>query len=166
MSDRPLSAFVALGSNLEDPAMQLRRAFATLAAESGIELMARSPVYRSRPLGPADQPDYLNAVAEIRTVLAAEALLDRLQAIESQQGRRRGVRWGPRTLDLDLLLYGDQRIDTERLQVPHPGMAERAFVLVPLADLAPDRTVPGMGTVRSLLAALDPEDIEALEAQP
>jgi 2-amino-4-hydroxy-6-hydroxymethyldihydropteridine diphosphokinase len=166
MTRRPVRAFVALGSNLEDPRRQLREAFSALDAISGSRLVARSPVYRSKPIGPADQPDYLNAVVELETRLEAEELLDQLQRIEQQQGRQRSRRWGPRTLDLDLLAFGDQRVDTTRLRVPHPEIPNRAFVLVPLADLANDLELPGLGRVSRLLDALDPSARSSLEVQP
>jgi 2-amino-4-hydroxy-6-hydroxymethyldihydropteridine diphosphokinase len=166
MTRRPVRAFVALGSNLEDPRRQLREAFSALDAISGSRLVARSPVYRSKPIGPADQPDYLNAVVELETRLEAEELLDQLQRIEQQQGRQRSRRWGPRTLDLDLLAFGDQRVDTTRLRVPHPEIPNRAFVLVPLADLASDLELPGLGRVSRLLDALDPSARSSLEVQP
>lgn len=166
MTPKSVRAFIGLGSNLDDPAEQLRAAFSALGGIPGSRLLARSPVYRSKPLGPADQPDYLNAVAELETRLEAEELLDHLQGIERQQGRQRSRHWGPRTLDLDLLAFGDQRIDTARLQVPHPGILDRAFVLVPLADLAPDLGLPGMGQVSMLLDALGPTGRSSLKMQP
>jgi 2-amino-4-hydroxy-6-hydroxymethyldihydropteridine diphosphokinase len=130
------AAYIGLGSNLADPILQLRRAVRALSALPHSRLRAVSPVYRSAPLGPAGQPDYLNAAARLDTALDALALLDALQAIERDQGRRRSVRWGPRTLDLDLLLYGGRRIDHPRLSVPHPRLRERNFALLPLADVA------------------------------
>jgi 2-amino-4-hydroxy-6-hydroxymethyldihydropteridine diphosphokinase len=166
MSRSAVRAFVALGSNLDDPADQLRRAFAALAGLQASTLLAMSPVYRSRPLGPPGQPDYLNAVAALETRLEPLDLLDSLQQTERRHGRTRGERWGPRTLDLDLLLYGERRIDSARLQVPHPEMHRRAFVLVPLAQIAPDLVVPGIGALAGLLEELDPADLQALEAQP
>jgi 2-amino-4-hydroxy-6-hydroxymethyldihydropteridine diphosphokinase len=152
-----VSAFIGLGSNLDDPQRQVRRALAELAELPASHVSAASALYRSPPLQgpgvPRDQPDYINAVARLETVLAAEALLDALQAIEARHGRvRSGAHWGPRTLDLDILLYGDLRIDTPRLHVPHPGLAERNFVLQPLAEIAPDLDIPGLGPLRGLLA--------------
>lgn len=146
-------AYVALGSNLENPAQQLQAACDALAAEAAIHISAGSTVVRSAAVGPGGQPDYLNAVVAITTSLPAEALLDRLQAIEQAQGRERSVRWGPRTLDLDLLLYGDQQICSPRLQVPHPAMAQRHFVLYPLAELcAVDFVLPSGETLAALLS--------------
>lgn len=157
------TVFVGLGSNLDDPVRQVRAALEALAALERTELAGRSHLYRSAPMGPPDQPDYINAVAHLRTRLAPETLLDALQAIEARAGRdRSGARWGPRTLDLDILLYGDRRIDTARLQVPHPGIAERNFVLYPLAELAPDLDIPGLGPLPALLAGCPPEGLERL----
>ncbi len=145
-------AYIGLGSNLQAPRRQLERALEALAALPRSQVLKASRFYRSPPLGPADQPDYLNAVALLETELAPLALLDRLQALENAQGRVRTRRWGPRTLDLDLLLYDRRRIDHPRLQVPHPGIAERDFVLKPLAEIAPGLEVPGLGRVAVLLA--------------
>ena len=157
-------AFVGLGSNLDDPQGQLERAFASLAGIDDTALAARSSLYCSTPLGPQDQPDFLNAVAALDTRLEAEVLLDRLQDIETGQGRVRERHWGPRTLDLDLLLYGTRRISTPRLTVPHPGLPLRAFVLYPLAELAPDLVVPGFGTVAALARNVDAAGIRKQEA--
>lgn len=147
-------AFVGLGSNLENPAVQLRAAHAALAGLPETALTAISPVYRSAPMGPADQPDYLNAVAALETALDPWALLDRLLKIEIARGRVRGRRWGARILDLDLLLYGDRTLDNPNLTLPHPGVHQRGFVLYPLADIAPTLHIPGLGTVRHLLNRL------------
>ncbi|MHA7814967.1 MAG: 2-amino-4-hydroxy-6-hydroxymethyldihydropteridine diphosphokinase [Pseudohaliea sp.] len=127
--------YIGLGANLGHPLRQLRDAARALAGLPGCRPGPLSPLYRSAPLGPRDQPDFLNAVAALDTVLAPLDLLDALQHIEAGAGRVRGRRWGPRTLDLDLLLYGDRELQLPRLTVPHPGIAERAFVLWPLADL-------------------------------
>lgn len=135
-------AWIGLGSNLDDPAEQVRRALNKLDCLPDTRLVRRSRLYGSTPVGPADQPDFINAVAAIDTRLSPEALLDELQALETAAGRQRTRHWGERTLDLDILLYGDRRIDTARLQVPHPEMARRAFVLIPLADTAPELCLP------------------------
>ena len=127
--------FIGLGANLGDPPRQLREAVAALGAIPRSRRGDVSTLYRSAPLGPQDQPDFFNAVATLDTALAPLDLLDALQRIEATAGRVRGRRWGPRTLDLDLLLYGERHINDARLTVPHPGMARRAFVLWPLADL-------------------------------
>ncbi|MGY3945170.1 2-amino-4-hydroxy-6-hydroxymethyldihydropteridine diphosphokinase [Aeromonas tecta] len=150
--------FVAIGSNLGDPIAQARRAVIALAALPQTELQQASPLYGSRPMGPADQPDYVNAVVRLHTRLGPLALLDELQRIELEQGRvRKDERWGPRTLDLDLLLYGEQRIQHERLTVPHYGMKEREFVLLPLAELAPALVLP-CGTPLAELVARCPRN--------
>jgi 2-amino-4-hydroxy-6-hydroxymethyldihydropteridine diphosphokinase len=164
MPERPaVSAFIGLGSNLDDPRRQVGRALEELAGLPETTLAAQSGLYRSAPMGPADQPAYINAVARLETRLAPEALLDALQAIEARHGRvRAGDRWGPRTLDLDILLYGDARIDSPRLRVPHPGLAARNFVLQPLAELAPDLDIPGLGPLRDLLARCPAAALERL----
>ncbi len=158
-----VTAYIGLGSNLDDPVGQVSDAFVELAAIADTELTARSPLYRSDPIGPPGQPDYINAVARLSTALAAEALLDALQAIEQAHRRQRDVHWGPRTLDLDLLLYGELEIDSARLQVPHPHLAVRAFVLYPLADIASDLSVPGHGALSTLLAACPAVGLERLD---
>ncbi|MEC4724433.1 2-amino-4-hydroxy-6-hydroxymethyldihydropteridine diphosphokinase [Shewanella sp. D64] len=140
--------FVALGANLTDPVSQLDNACLALAelAEvnpvNGLTSLNVSPYYRSAPMGEVEQPDYVNAVASFDTALSPIALLDALQKIENEQGRVRLERWGPRTLDLDILLYGKQIIDSPRLIIPHYGMKQRSFVLLPLADIAPRITLP------------------------
>lgn len=156
-------AYIGLGSNLASPLGQVRQAIAELAQLPNSRLVAVSRLYRSRPMGPADQPDYINAVAAIDTLLAPLRLLDALQAIENHHQRKRGaVQWGPRTLDLDLLLYGDGRIDEPRLTVPHPGISERGFVLCPLAEIAPTLRLPGTEAVQALCSALSGEGLEPL----
>jgi 2-amino-4-hydroxy-6-hydroxymethyldihydropteridine diphosphokinase len=144
-------ATIGLGANLGSPRRQLRAAIEALAALPGTQLLRVSAFYRSAPLGHAQQPDFVNAVAQIETTLAAEDLLDRLQEIERRHGRERPFPGAPRTLDLDLLLYGDAEIATPRLAVPHPRMHTRAFVLRPLAEIAPRATIPGRGAVQVLL---------------
>lgn len=148
--------FIGLGSNLAGPVRQLRQALHTLVGLPATRLHAQSSLYRNPPMGPAWQPDFVNAVAELRTDLTPRALLAALQRIESRQGRNRTiVRWGPRTLDLDILLWGTQRLKLQGLIVPHPGIAHRAFVLYPLAELAPGLDVPGYGRIERLLAGVD-----------
>ena len=136
MTRAEVTAYVALGANLGDAAQALRDALAALGATSGVQVVRSSSLYRTAPIE-STGPDYLNAVAEVRTTLTAPALLDALQAIEQAAGRERPYRNAPRTLDLDVLLYGDAHIDSHRLTVPHPRMWERAFVLVPLREVAP-----------------------------
>jgi 2-amino-4-hydroxy-6-hydroxymethyldihydropteridine diphosphokinase len=155
-------AYVALGSNLDGPVRQVRSALAELDGLEDVRRLAHSPLYRSPPLGPGGQPDYVNAVALLETTLDPHQLLDRLQAIEQRHGRERGVRWGPRTLDLDLLLYGGQRIVSPRLRVPHPELSRRPFVLVPLHDIAPDLELPGLGPLADLLPAPGEGELEPI----
>jgi 2-amino-4-hydroxy-6-hydroxymethyldihydropteridine diphosphokinase len=143
--------FIGLGSNMDGPHDQLDRALKSLSTSADIELVAVSDRYQTPPIGPS-QPDYINAVAQLRTSLPPEALLDKLQSIEQQQDRVRTLRWGPRTVDLDILLYDNMLCDTERLTIPHPRMAERAFVLLPLADINRDLPLPNGKTVGQLLA--------------
>ncbi|MDR3418390.1 MAG: 2-amino-4-hydroxy-6-hydroxymethyldihydropteridine diphosphokinase [Nevskia sp.] len=148
-------AYVALGANLGDPPAQLRRALQELGATPGVTLVAVSHFYRTAPLGPPGQPDYCNAVCALDTGLTPEQLLDVLQRIEHAAGRQRGERWGPRLLDLDLLHVEGQTIRTPRLTLPHPELQRRAFVLVPLAEIAPAVEIPGQGRVGTLAAAVD-----------
>lgn len=149
------TAYVALGSNLGDPRQQVLDAFDALAGMPHSRLLARSRLYRTPPWGVLDQPWFVNAAAQLDTALEPPALLDALQAIERRAGRVRGVRYGPRTLDLDLLHMDGVRRAGARLTLPHPRIAERAFVLLPLAELAPDLELPGQGRVAELLAAVD-----------
>lgn len=146
------TAWIGLGSNLDDPVAQVSRALDALAGIEQTYLLQASSLYASPPMGPPDQPEYVNAVAGLLTTLTPDALLDALQAIEQAHGRvRTGERWGPRTLDLDLLLYDDLQLETGRLTLPHPGLHERAFVLHPLAEVAPELVIPGRGPLRALL---------------
>ncbi|WP_394755586.1 2-amino-4-hydroxy-6-hydroxymethyldihydropteridine diphosphokinase [Rhodoferax sp.] len=132
----PVTAYIALGANLGDPQATILKVLTDLALIDGISLIKRSGLYLTAPLD-ANGPDYVNAVVEIQTILTAPALLAQLQALEQIAGRQRPFRNAPRTLDLDLLTYGDARIQSEALTIPHPRMGERAFVLVPLAEIAP-----------------------------
>ena len=157
-SDRALAstqtvAYVGLGSNLDDPPTQVRRALDALDALPATRLVAASPYYATAPVGPQNQPDYVNAVARLETSLTPSDLLAALLGIEATQGRcRDGTRWGPRTLDLDLLLHGQTRLNLPGLHLPHPQIRHRAFVLIPLADLAPaDLEIPGQGILSDLL---------------
>lgn len=153
-------AYVGIGSNLAEPLQQVQRAVAALEKLPSVDLLAVSPWYGSHPVGgPADQPDYINGVACLKTSLLPHALLDALQAIEHQQQRVRRERWGARTLDLDLLLYDNECVHDDRLTLPHPRLHERAFVLVPLADIAPQLTLPNGCSVASLLPALSTEGL-------
>jgi 2-amino-4-hydroxy-6-hydroxymethyldihydropteridine diphosphokinase len=157
-------AYVGIGSNLSDPRAQVEAAFDLLDALPGTKLRARSSLYRNPPLGESAQPDYVNAVAALETVLQATDLLGHLLAIERKQGRVRvaGERWGPRVLDLDLLVYGGQQVDAPGLVVPHPGISSRNFVLFPLLDVAPNLNVPGVGEVATLAAELGDAGLQRL----
>jgi 2-amino-4-hydroxy-6-hydroxymethyldihydropteridine diphosphokinase len=163
----PARVAVGLGSNLADPLAQVQRALDALATLPRSRLLAASSLYRNPPMGPQDQPDYVNAAALVSTALAPLEFLDQLQALEASQGRVRGAqRWGARTLDLDLLLWGREILDHPRLQVPHPGLHERAFVLYPLAEIDPDLWVPGRGALRDLLAACRDSGLVRVEPPP
>lgn len=157
-----IAAYVALGANLGDPAAQVERAMAELAQLPETRLTARSGLYLSKPVGYTDQPDFINAVAEIHTRLAPRALLDALLDLEHRQGRDRGIKNGPRTLDLDLLLYDSLALHEAGLTLPHPRMAERAFVLAPLAEIAPQAVIPGRGAAATILAGLEQTSLHRL----
>lgn len=143
--------FIGLGSNLTEPQEQLRSALESIGEIPHSRLLRSSSFYRSAAVGPGDQPDYINAVAELETSLSPLDLLDHLQAIEKAHGRERTIHWGARTLDLDILLFGQQQIDELRLQVPHPRMTERNFVLEPLAELEAELLLPSGESVQTLL---------------
>ena len=145
-------AYIGLGSNLENPLAQVEQALVELAAVPESNLLAKSPLYRSAPVGPGDQPNYINAVALLETSLTPLALLDALQAIEQSHQRVRLEHWGPRTLDLDILLLDQQTIDSERLKVPHPYLTQRNFVLYPLADIAPELLLPDGTSLKQRIA--------------
>jgi len=158
------NVYIGLGSNLADPRAQVEHALRALDAVPLTQLLRRSRLYRSAPWGRADQPEFVNAVAELRTGLTPRALLAALLAIERGAGRERdATRWGPRVLDLDILVYGDQSIDEPGLHVPHPHLHERAFVLLPLAEIAPDLSVPGRGHVADLARQIDTAGCRPLE---
>jgi len=158
-----IPAYVAFGANLGEPFETLRAAAVAVGRRPGVELVAGSPIYRTRPIGPPGQPDYANAVARVETTLTADALLDVLHAVESEFGRVRDVRFGPRTLDLDLIWYeGEERAD-DRLTLPHPRAHEREFVLRPLADLDPELVLRGR-RAGDWLAGLEPQGVEATGA--
>lgn len=144
--------YIGIGSNLNNPLNNAKQAIKALKELEQCHFIAASSLYGSAPMGPQDQPDYINAVAKIETDLSAEQLLKALQKIEQTQGReRKAERWGPRTLDLDILLYGQEQIQTEQLSVPHYGMKERDFVLFPLAEIEPDLVLPCGSKLQDLL---------------
>ncbi|HXS03369.1 MAG TPA: 2-amino-4-hydroxy-6-hydroxymethyldihydropteridine diphosphokinase [Rhodanobacter sp.] len=155
-------AYVALGSNLGDPRQQVLDAIAALAGLPETRLLRRSALYRTPPWGVLQQPPFVNAVVELDTGLSPRALLQALLSIEQQAGRVRAERNGPRTLDLDVLHVDGVRLDSPELTLPHPRMADRAFVLLPLNDVAPGLTLPGLGAVADLLARIDPAGCERL----
>lgn len=160
------TVYIGIGSNLGRPVERVRCARDSLAALPKTRLLAISPLYRNPAVGPGEQPDYVNAVAALETRLAPHELLEALLAIEAGQGRMRGsVRWQPRTLDLDLLMYGDRAICDGRLTVPHPHIQERAFVLKPLLDLAPALEVPGLGPVAELLSNLSSASLTRVDVR-
>lgn len=156
------TAYIALGANLGDPVATVNAAFAALAALPQTRLEATSALYRTAPVGITEQPEFINAAARVNTALAPEALLDALLEIEQQFGRIRAERNGPRTLDLDVLLYDDLVLHTERLTLPHPRLHLRAFVLYPLADVGPDLLIPGRGTLAAWLPAVANQGIVRL----
>lgn len=160
----PVRAYVGLGANVGDARAAVSRAFDALDALPTTRVAARSGLYRTPPWGPVSQPPFVNAVCALDTALPAMDLLEALLRIERAAGRDRTAapRWGPRTLDLDLLLYGDAVIDLPGLHVPHPRLHERAFVIVPLAEIAPGLRIPGQGDIAALRASMETADIEAL----
>ena len=156
-------AYVGIGSNLDDPARQVRAAIEALKHLPRSTFAGASRLYRTAPWGRLDQPAFVNAAAAISTALSPRELLEALLAIERTHGRTRdGERWGPRVIDLDLLVFGDATIDEPGLHVPHPRLAERAFALLPLADLAPDLEIPGQGVVRTLAGRIDASECTPL----
>lgn len=157
-------AYVAVGSNLDDPRQQVSRAFARLAQLPESRLVLRSPLFRSAPLGPQDQPDFINAAAGMLTRLEPLAMLQALKALEKDLGRAQPVvRWGARRIDLDLLIHGSTSLTSEALTLPHPGMPVRNFVLYPLCAIAGDAWVPGLGLVRDLTARVSAQGLQRLD---
>jgi len=157
------ASFVGLGANLGEPQRRVREAFRELDAIPHTRVVRASSLYRSEPLGYAEQPSFVNAVAHIETGLPAERLLAELHEIEARHGRSRSFANAPRTLDLDLLLYGELVLDLAELKIPHPRMHERAFVLLPLVEIAPDVEVPGRGPAKTLLEKCRDQGVEKLE---
>ena len=155
-------ATIGLGANLNDPAAQVEYALAELDRLPGTRLIARSSLYASAPVGYVDQPDFINAVAQVETELAPRALLDALLDTEHRHGRERSFRNAPRTLDLDLLLYGNAHFHEEGLTLPHPRMTERGFVLLPLLEIAPDIVIPGRGRAAERIASCAGQNVAVL----
>lgn len=158
-------AYIGLGSNLADPLEQVQTALHELANLPNTRFITCSSLYRSTPIGPEDQPDYINAVAKLESRLEPLVLLDALQAIEQTHGRERKVHWGARTLDLDILLYDQNILQTERLTVPHAFMHERGFVLAPLLEIEPTLALPSGETITSLWEACDQSGLTKLDPQ-
>lgn len=156
------TVYIALGANLGQPQQTLRDAIAELSSLPQISNFCASSLYCSSPMGPVEQPDYINAVARAETQLAPLELLDLLQAVEHKFGRQRNIHWGPRTLDLDILLYDQQQINQPRLTVPHPGLTERDFVLIPLAELEPNLVLPNGSDLSSLLNTMAHHDLQKI----
>lgn len=163
-SNCPIIAYIGLGGNLGDTLGLLADARKGIAAVPGIRETGFSSFYRSKPMGSAEQPDFVNAVMAVETTLAPSDVLNALLTIELSHGRvRNGLRWGPRTLDLDLLIYGDRQISDSTLTVPHPGICDREFVLYPLAEIAPpDLLIPGMGVLAELVAVCPRRGMEVI----
>ena len=160
---RWLPAYIGIGSNLHKPSQQVSAAFDEIGNIAETQLIARSSIYRSAPLGGIEQPDFINAVAAVLTRLGARELLAELKGIERGRGREsNGLRWGPRVLDLDLLVYSQQVIDENGLTVPHAGIEERNFVLLPLREIAPELVIPGLGRVASLPVNADEPAIQRI----
>lgn len=155
--------YIGLGSNLDNPLQHIQTAIHDLRSVEGIRVVAVSSLYQSPPMGPPDQPDYVNAVMSLETALTPHQLLDLLQSIEQLHGRERKRHWGERTLDLDILLYGEQTLNDDRLKIPHPGMLERAFVLYPLAEIAPNIEIPGAGKLQDVLSSCPQGDLEKID---
>lgn len=160
-----VEAYIGLGSNLGDSIATLKSACQAIAQPDSIHLLALSPFYRSKPVGPQDQPDFINAVLRIGTTLSAEHLLNHLQDIENRHGRERTLHWGPRTLDLDILLYADSQLHSQRLIIPHPELHRRNFVLYPLLQVAPSSLwIPGLDmSLAALVAACPDQGLEQIE---
>ena len=159
-------AYIGIGSNLDDPLRQVEAAFGAIARIPRTRLVARSRLYASRPFGPVVQGDFVNAVAGVLTELSPHELLAQLNAIEKAHGRVRAVHWGPRVIDLDLLVHGESHLQTEELTLPHPGIVERNFVLYPLKDVAPDLEIPGKGRVSQLAERLSGDGIHVVADAP
>ncbi len=160
---KTFQVFIGLGSNLNQPVEQLTQAVTTLSAAADLDGVKLSSFYTSKPMGPQDQPDYVNAVFQMETSLAPRPLLCLLQQIEKEQGRTRARRWGERTLDLDILLYAEKTVNLPALTIPHIGLNKRNFVLYPLHEIAPELTIPQLGSLAELIAACPQADLQRIE---
>lgn len=162
-----IRVFIGLGSNLDDPVAQVQDAIEELDMLPDTLVVARSSLYGSKPMGPQDQPDYVNAVVALDTLLSAEDLFERMLKIETRAGRTRaGEQWGPRVIDLDLLIYGKNTINSDTLTVPHPGMHERDFVIIPLAEVAGNISIPGHGLLTTLINKVENHSLKKLVTAP
>ena len=157
------SCYIGLGSNIEGPRDQVIQAISELAELPSSTLLKTSSLYQSAPLGPQDQPDFINAVAELETSLSVQKLLSYLQEIESNHHRSREIHWGPRTLDLDILLYDAIEIDNADLKIPHPEIRNRNFVLIPLYEIAAELTIAGMGKLAELVRQIDQSGLDKIQ---
>ena len=157
-----ITVYIGLGSNLDDPEAHIDTAIDDLSGIPQTKLVDKSSLYKSHPLGSQDQPDFINSVAKLETVLPANILLEQLQKIEHKHGRQREIKWGPRTLDLDMLLYGDMKISESNLVIPHPHIASRHFVLCPLMEIDPDVEIPEQGNASDLFAKLGVDATERI----
>ena len=162
MSKDQVEVYISLGGNIGDPSITIEDALANLSNQNGVKVNTRSRFYRTPPWGNTDQAEFVNACASLSTTLSAEDLLKTCLDLETRMGRMRREKWGPRIIDIDMLTYGDQSIESETLTVPHPHMAERAFVLVPLKEIAPDFSLNGQ-SIDSMLETLDLTGIESLD---
>ena len=156
-------AYIGLGSNMKSPKRQIESAIKSIEEMTTIQVLKVSSLYKSKPIGPQDQDDYINAVAKIGTDLMPHELLECMQSIENKQGRIRKERWGPRTLDLDILMFGDEIIKDDKLTIPHLDIENRSFVLAPLAEIDFDCLIPGKGKARDLLTIIGQEDLEIIQ---
>ena len=156
-------AYIGLGSNMHSPIKQIKSAIKLIEEIASTEITDVSSLYKSKPLGPQDQDDYINAVVKIETELMPYELLERMQEIEKQHGRIRGERWGPRVIDLDILMFGNKIMTDQKLTIPHPEIHNRSFVLVPLAEIDSDCEIPGKGPISDLLATIDKSNVVQLQ---
>ncbi len=154
--------YIGLGSNMESPKQQIKSAIKSIEGIAAIQILGVSSLYKSKPIGPQNQDDYINAVAKIGTDLKPHELLECMQDIENEQGRIRKKRWGPRTLDLDILMFGDEIIKDDKLTIPHSDIENRSFVLAPLAEIDFNCLIPGKGMARDLLAIIGQDDLEII----